>query len=124
MERISLLYLLSYSFLLLVGALSATLANAALGAILFFLGLVLLVGDEYAKSRQRARAGPVAQGLSSEISGMVAFSLVACAASLSAAFLLSSFYGWDARMLSLAFSGLAASAAKVASSTMTLFFAK
>lgn len=125
MERVSLLYLVSYASLLSIGALCLALANMALGAILFSLGLVLVVGGEYAIMRRRPPADNAkAAGMSSDLYGMLSFSLVACAASFAAAILLSSFYGWSGRMLVLAFSGLAASAVKLMAATVHLFFAK
>ncbi|MCX6769645.1 MAG: hypothetical protein NT051_03115, partial [Candidatus Micrarchaeota archaeon] len=52
---ISVLFTLSFSLLLLLGAISMAFANFTLGFVLFILGLTLLVGNEYLVFKRLSR---------------------------------------------------------------------
>ena len=61
-SKISLLFTLSFSILLALGALSMAYANFMLGFVLFMLGLILLVGNEFLvfrKLEKKARQEPL-----------------------------------------------------------------
>ncbi len=123
---ISLLFNISLGALLLLGALSMSFANFMLGAILFSLGLVLLLGNEYLafrrlKIRGFARAKTVSP--TAFLSGILNFAILALFPAVAALVLYFGF-GAEERVLLLVFASLCVASIKVAARTAELFLVK
>jgi hypothetical protein len=123
---ISFLFNVSLGALLLLGALSMAFANSTLGGILFFLGLLLLISNEYLafrrlKIRGFARAKTVSP--TAFLSGMLNFAILVL---FPAALALVLYFGFGAeeRVLLIVFASLAVASIKVAARTAELFLVK
>jgi hypothetical protein len=100
-------------------------ANFSLGALLFALGLVLVAGNEYMLLRRhRMMAHSASIPVSSDIEGLIMFSLAACAAASAVGYVHYMFYGWSDRVLLAVACGFAASAVKIVSVSLQLLLPK
>lgn len=125
-SKISLLFTLSFSMLLALGALSMAYANFRLGFVLFVLGLVLLVGNEflvYRKLEKKARQSPLPSP-SQLLSETINFALIAYIAPSAIALFLFFFQGAGTQVLVIAVAGFAVTSVKVAAKTAQLVLGK
>jgi len=123
--QISIIFIVSFSALLLLGCLSMTFANFDLGAVLFALGLVLVAGNEYMLLRRhRIMSRSAAIPVSSDIEGLILFSLAASPTAAIVGYLHYMFYGWSEKVLLAVASGFLASAVKIASVSLQLLLPK
>ena len=123
---ISLLFNISLAALLVLGVASMVFANFILGAVLFGLGLTLLIGNEYLYFRRSKIRGFVSAKTVSptkSLSGIFNFSL---AVLFPAVFALILYFGYGAseKMLVIVFACMAVASIKVAARTAELFIVK
>ncbi|MCX8197856.1 MAG: hypothetical protein N3F07_01525 [Candidatus Micrarchaeota archaeon] len=118
---VSALFTISFSVLLFVGCLSMVFANFSLGALLFFLGLALVAGNEYMLlSKGASRPFPQASA-SSGIEGLVLFSLASFSAAAAIAYAHYLAYGGSDKAIVAIACGLLASVVKIASASLQFF---
>lgn len=118
--KISTLFFISFSALLLIGTLSMAFANFELGVVLFVFGMVLVVGNE-TLSRRIAEPGYAGSGVPSFLPDLLKFAAVAYVFPLAVAIGISLLYGWSGRLSFVVFAGLAATGVKVLMVTAKLF---
>ena len=123
--QVSLLFTISFSLLLALGALSMAFASFQLGAVIFSLGMALVAGNEYMLFRkQRKLFGPKPPSASDSISSLINFVIISFVIPSTASLLLYFAFGWGERVLVIVVAGMILSAAKVLSVTARLFLAK
>lgn len=123
-SRISLLFTLSFGLLLLIGTLYMAFSAFNLGFVLFLLGLVLLVGNEYLvyKRLLKKNRGAPTVSPSAAISEILNFAMVAYIAPSAIALFLFFMQGWGYEVLVIAVAGFTVTSVKVAAKTAQLFF--
>ncbi|VVC00305.1 Uncharacterised protein [uncultured archaeon] len=127
MSLISILFTVSFGALLVLGTLLMAIpsANFLLGTILFSLGLLLMLGNEYLIFKRQSRKGygralPPGQLMA----GLLNFAIAAYIFPSAIALFMYFAYGWDQRVLSVVIAGFIVTSVKVAARTAELFFAK
>jgi hypothetical protein len=121
-SKISLLFTLSFSILLALGALSMAYANFMLGFVLFMLGLILLVGNEFLvfrKLEKKARQEPLPSP-AKLLFETINFALVAYIVPSAIALFLFFFQGAGTQVLVIAIAGFTVTSVKVAAKTAQL----
>jgi len=110
--KISFLFFISFSALLPIGMLSMAFANFELGAILFTLGMVLVVGNEAISIRCEEK-GYSEFSVVSLLPEIIMFTAVTYFLPIALAFAASHFYGWSGKLYFVVFAGMAATVVKV-----------
>jgi hypothetical protein len=123
-SRISTLFAASYSLLLILGTLSMAFFNFWLGFILFFLGLVLVAGNELLVFKQISSDKKERPRSASLLIDALNFAIPAFLLPSTIAVYLFFMEGWGNEVLVFALAGLSATAVKLAARTAQLFFAK
>lgn len=125
-SSISLLFNISLAALLVLGTALMVFANFALGAVLFGLGMVLLIGNEYLyfrRSRIRGFVSAKTVSPTKSLSGIFNFALAVLFPAVLALILYFG-YGSSEKMLVIVFACMAVASIKVAARTAELFLVK
>jgi len=119
----SVLFTFSFATLLLLGVLLMAFGDLKLGSTLFFLGLVLVAGNEYMIFR-RERGSLAGVGVSADIESLMGFTIAACAISTFVGFTAYTLYGWSDRLIFVAFAGIIISTVKILAVSSQLLLTK
>lgn len=118
--KASKLFFISFSILLPIGMLSMAFANFELGAILFALGMVLVVGNELisvtCEEKGYAEFSSVAF-----LPDLFLFAAVTYLLPIVLVLAISHFYGWNDKLYLVGFMGLAATAVKLMAVSVKFF---
>jgi len=124
-SRISLLFTLSFSILLIIGVLCMAFANFNLGAVLFSLGVLLVAGNEYLVFRrlssreQRSTLTP-----SKSIEDLLNFAILAYILPSTAAIFLYFFADMSVQVLIIVFAGFILTSIKIVSRSLQFYVSK
>jgi len=125
-SRISLLFTLSFSILIVAGVLCMAFASFALGAALFSLGVMLVAGNEYLVFR-RLRGREYARELrapSKSIEDLLNFAILAYILPSTSAIFLYFFADMSAQVLVIVFAGFILVSIKVVSRSLQFYLSK
>jgi len=125
-SRISLLFTLSFSILLVLGMLCMAFANFDLGVALFALGTVLVAGNEYLVFR-RLRGKEYAKELrapSKSIEDLLNFAILAYILPSTSAIFLYFFADMSAQVLVIVFAGFILVSIKIVSRSLQFYVSK
>jgi hypothetical protein len=125
-SRISLLFTLSFSVLLAIGTISMVFANFSLGAVLFGLGVVLLVGNEFIvfkrlKTRDYVRE---LRTPSKSIEDLLNFAILAYVLPSTSAIFLYFFADMSMQVLVVVFAGFILTTVKIVSRSVQFYLSK
>jgi hypothetical protein len=121
LSTISMLFILSFALLLILGTLSMAFANFTLGFVLFLLGIILLIGNEWLEFRNSKKKPDFSEPPSKFLSSLINFVVAAFLLPSAAALLLFFVYGWGNEVLVVSVAGLSVTAVKLAARTAQLF---
>ncbi|MFA6907979.1 MAG: hypothetical protein WC263_04085 [Candidatus Micrarchaeia archaeon] len=125
-SRISLLFTISFSLLLIAGTLCMAFASFNLGLLLFALGVVLVAGNEYLVFR-RLRTAEYAAALrtpSKSIEDLMNFAILAYILPSTSAIFLYFFAGMSIQVLVIVFAGFILTSIKIVSRSLQFYFSK
>ncbi|MFA5929395.1 MAG: hypothetical protein WC861_00770 [Candidatus Micrarchaeia archaeon] len=125
-SRISLLFTVSFSILLVIGTLCMAFANFSLGVVLFALGVVLVAGNEYIVFR-RLNTREYSASLrtpSKSIEDLMNFSILAYVLPSTSAIFLYFFADMGVQVLIIVFAGFILSSIKIVSRSLQFYFSK
>lgn len=123
---ISALYTVSFAALIIIGTLCMAYANSTLGAILFSLGIVLIIGNEYITFRQATNKPKYLSDMLFSVdtlSEMVGFAFIAYLLPATIAIFLYFLGGGSSQVLIVVFAGLIATAIKLGTKTAQFMMA-
>lgn len=125
-SRISLLFTLSFSILLILGTLCMVFANFSLGIVLFSLGVVLVAGNEYLLfQRIRTRERLVSLRMPSKaIEDLLNFAILAYILPSTAAIFLYFFADMSVQVLVVVFAGFLLTSIKIVSRSLQFYLSK
>jgi len=125
-SRISLLFTLSFSILLILGTLCMVFANFSLGIVLFSLGVVLVAGNEFLIFRRlRTRERLTSLRMPSKaIEDLLNFAILAYILPSTAAIFLYFFADMSVQVLIVVFAGFLLTSIKIVSRSMQFYFSK
>lgn len=127
LRTVSALYTVSFAALIIIGTLSMAYANFTLGAILFSLGIVLVIGNEYILFRENAEQPHYLGELlfsPESLSEIFGFAFVAYLLPATIAIYLYFLEGGSSRVLIVVFAGLIATGIKVAAKIVQFMAAR
>ena len=125
-SRISLLFTISFSILLIIGTLCMVFANFSLGALLFLLGVLLVAGNEYLVFRRltaKAYSGAV-RTPSKAIEDLMNFAILAYVLPSTSAIFLYFFANMSVQVLIIVFAGFILTSIKIVSRSLQFYFSK
>ena len=125
-SRISLLFTLSFSILLIIGVLCMAFANFDLGVVLFGLGVALVAGNEYLVFR-RLRGKEYSKELrtpSKSIEDLLNFAILAYILPSTSAIFLYFFADMSPQVLVIVFAGFVLVSIKIVSRSLQFYFSK
>jgi hypothetical protein len=125
-SRISLLFTLSFSILLILGTLCMVFANFSLGLALFSLGTLLVAGNEYLIfQRLRTRERLTSLRIPSKaIEDLLNFAILAYILPSTAAIFLYFFADMSVQVLVVVFAGFLLTSIKIVSRSLQFYFSK
>ncbi|MFA6328081.1 MAG: hypothetical protein WCY41_01400 [Candidatus Micrarchaeia archaeon] len=125
-SRISLLFTISFSILLIVGTLCMVFANFSLGVLLFALGTLLVAGNEYLVFR-RLRTSEYTNALrtpSKSIEDLMNFAIIVYILPSTSAIFLYFFADMSVQVLIIVFAGFILTGIKIVSRSLQFYFSK
>jgi len=125
-SRISLLFTISFSILIVVGTLCMVFANFSLGVLLFSLGVLLVAGNEYLVFR-RLRTKEYSAFLrtpSKSIEDLMNFAILAYVLPSTSAIFLYFFAEMSVQVLVVVFAGFILTSLKIVSRSLQFYFSK
>ena len=125
-SRISLLFTISFSALLIIGTLCMAYANFSLGVLLFALGVALVAGNEYLVF-QRLRTRDYAAALrtpSKSIEDLMNFAILAYILPSASAIFLYFFANMSTQVLVIVFAGFILTGIKIVSRSLQFYLSK
>ena len=125
-SRISLLFTISFSILLIVGTLCMAFANFNLGVLLFTLGVLLVSGNEYLifKRLNTWEYANVLRTPSKSIEDLMNFSILAYVLPSTSAIFLYFFADMSVQVLVIVFAGFILTSIKIVSRSLQFYFSK
>jgi hypothetical protein len=125
-SRISLLFTLSFSILLILGTLCMVFANFSLGMVLFALGVVLVAGNEFLIFRRlRTRERLTSLRMPSKaIEDLLNFAILAYILPSTAAIFLYFFADMGVQVLVVVFAGFLLTSIKIVSRSLQFYLSK
>ena len=126
-KAISAMYTISFAALIIIGTLSMAYADFTLGSILFSLGIVLMIGNEYIIARQAKKQPRYLSDLlfsPETLSEMINFAFVAYLLPATMAIFLYFLGDGSPRVLVVVFAGMIATGIKIAAKTVQFLMAK
>jgi len=125
-SRISLLFTISFSLLLIIGTLCMVFANFSLGVVLFLLGVLLVAGNEYLVF-QRLRTNEYAAALrtpSKSIEDLMNFAILSYILPSTSAIFLYFFADMGVQVLVIVIAGFILTSIKIVSRSLQFYFSK
>ena len=125
-SRISLLFTISFSILLIIGTLCMVFANFSLGVMLFALGVLLVAGNEFLVFK-RLRTKEYASALrtpSKSIEDLMNFAILAYVLPSTSAIFLYFFADMSVQVLVIVFAGFILTSIKIVSRSLQFYFSK
>ena len=125
-SRISLLFTISFTALLVIGTLCMVYASFNLGVLLFALGVVLVAGNEFLvfkRLRTKAYANAV-RTPSKSIEDLMNFAILAYILPSASAMFLYFFANMSVQVLVIVFAGFILTSIKIVSRSMQFYFSK
>ena len=125
-SRISLLFTVSFSILLIIGVLCMVLANFTLGVMLFMLGALLVSGNEYLvfKRLNTREYSAALRTPSKSIEDLMNFAVLAYVLPSTSAIFLYFFAGMSVQVLVIVFAGFILTSIKIVSRSLQFYFSK